>query len=100
MQALTDDDEWAEQVLRLPQAERRPTVPMAEWSPEVERLTDLLDRVGDLIRAVVASAGAKPKRMQPAPRPTTALDRARARRRRATHNRLVNVLLPHKASDQ
>lgn len=96
VQAVTDDEEWAEQVLSLPQRAQRPRVDMADWSPELERLTDLYDRLGELIRAVVAGAGAKPKRVAPAPRPTTALDRMRARKRRATHDRLVSVLLPDK----
>lgn len=96
VQAVTDDEEWAEQVLNLSQ-NRKPTVHIADWSPELERLTDLYDRVGELIRAVVAGGGQRPKRIPPAPRPTTALDRVRARKRRAQHDRLVSVLLPDKA---
>lgn len=99
MQALTDDDDWAEAVLRDPPDESKPAVPtvrLADWSPELEMLTNLYDRLGELVRVVAMSAGGKPRKAQPAPRPRTALDRARARRRKAQHNRLVEHMLPHK----
>lgn len=99
MQALTDDDAWAEAVIDLPQSDRPPSVRLADWSPELEMLTNLYDRVGELIRVTAMAAGSRPKRAQPAPRPRTALDRVRARRRKAQHSLLVSVLLPHKDSE-
>jgi len=100
--ALSDDDAWAEQVLA---AQRRGTaragaagVPMTHWSPEYERLTDLFDRVGELIRAVAMAGGGKPGRVHPAPRPTTALERIRRRQARQQHRRLVGTLLPGRDS--
>lgn len=94
VQALSDDDEWAERVIDNPQPERGPSVRMADWSPELEMLTNLFDAVRELTRVTAMSAGAKPKKVNPAPRPRTALDRVRARRRKAQHNRLVTILLP------
>lgn len=99
VQALTDDDEWAEQVLASAQSNRPAHPRMQDWSPELELLTSLYDRVGELVRVSVAATGSRPKRLQPAPRPVTALDRARARRRKAQHQRLVTTMLPHRATD-
>lgn len=95
MQALSDDDEWAEKVLADPQPERPPSVRMADWSPELEMLTNLFDAVRELTRVVAMGAGAKPKKVKPAPRPRTALDRVRARHRKTQHSRLVSILLPN-----
>lgn len=98
VQALTDDDEWAEQVIDAPQPKAAPSVRLADWSPELEMLTNIYDRLAELIRVQAMAAGGKPKKAPPAPRPLTALDRVRARRRKRQHNRLVSVLLPHKAT--
>lgn len=98
VQAITDDEEWAEAVLNnpAPDSDTPASVRLADWSPELEMLTNLYDRLGELIRVVAMTAGSRPKRVPPAPRPRTALDRVRARRRNATHNRLVSIMLPHK----
>lgn len=88
VEAQLDDPEFAEWALSQPDGGPRGPR-LSEWSAEVNRLTDIHDRLGELINAVVASAGAKPKRVPPTPRPYTALDRARLSRVRGRHAELV-----------
>src|SRR5690606_39551752 len=49
----------------------------------------LSDRVNELIAAVIASAGQRPPRVYPAPRPQTAYTRLEAEARTARHEDLV-----------
>lgn len=77
--------------------------PLQTWTPEVEALTNLLDAVRGVshtIAAVNSEKGKQPKPPKPAPRPTSALDRARKltefERKRAKHQELTMRLLPHK----
>ncbi|MER7167028.1 hypothetical protein ABT336_13300 [Micromonospora sp. NPDC000207] len=95
VEALTSDDEWAAAVVANPPEERPPSRRMAEWSPQVELLTNLLDAVRENTRVALASAGGKPGQFAPAPRPVTALERVRARRRVSKHESLVARVLPH-----
>ena len=67
---------------------------MADWSPEVELLTVLGDKISELTLTVAASAGVKPGRLQPLPRPALAVDRLRRQRSRAKHAALVARVLP------
>jgi hypothetical protein len=93
MQAVSDDDEVARAVL----ARRDDTVPhppLAQWTPELDTLAQILDRLGNLIGAVMAVAGNSPPRVTPALRPHTAFDRQRLEIRMTTHRRLVAQLLP------
>ncbi|MET0701728.1 MAG: hypothetical protein ABWY93_18915 [Mycobacterium sp.] len=70
---------------------------MQEWTPEVEMLTNVYDRLGEQISVTMAAAGArKPPRPRPAPRPKTAVDRVKARRREGTHKILTSKLLNRK----
>lgn len=90
--ALAQDEEAAEHQLAAdddaPSASNKP--PLESWSPEVEWLAANFDRMGELIQAVVAGIpGGKPPRIRPAPRPETALDRARRRRAWTRHDALV-----------
>lgn len=71
---------------------------MSEYSPELERLTDLLDRIGELIAVVAVTGGVRSQpQLKPAPRPVTAMERLRERRRKAKHRSLTARLLPHQA---
>jgi hypothetical protein len=69
---------------------------MSEWSPVVELLTLLANRLGELTQVVAALGGAKPGRVPPLPAPVTALDRVRHRVRRRKHAALVARVLPHR----
>ena len=93
VEAVTSDEEWAETVLKHPQPPA-PARVMSQWSPELEMLTNVYDRLGELIQVVAASHGGKPRRVPAAPRPVTALDRVRRRRARQQHLRLVAQVLP------
>lgn len=92
MEAISNDDEMAEQVLRQPESQqrgsRRPRI--SEWSAEMEKLTDLVDRMGEVMQAVVASAGGKPPKVHPQPRPKTAVDRLREKKRYEHHRKVVS----------
>jgi hypothetical protein len=95
---MTLDEELAEQTADAEAPADMPKVRMSEYSPELERLTDLLDRLGELISTVAAAGGAKhPPRVKPAPRPVLASARVRARRRVERHHRLVARVLPDTA---
>ncbi len=69
---------------------------MADWSPTVEILTAILDRLAELTQATAALGGAKPRRLPRAPHPVTAVDRVRERRRVQKHESTVARVLPHK----
>lgn len=59
-----------------------PSIPLVEFTREVELLTVVAELLQSLNANVRASAGDKsPPRVQPMPRPRTALDRAKERRR-------------------
>lgn len=88
MEAQADDDEFAEHVLSLPMPPD-PGPRVSEYTPEVAALTDIKDRLAELIATVIATAGSKPPRIRPSRRPTTAIDRARVRARTAQHDALV-----------
>ncbi len=70
---------------------------MSEWSVEVELLSTAVDRLSELIQTIAATAGAKPSRIQPQPRPQTAAERVEARMRLQKHRSIVARVLPHKA---
>jgi hypothetical protein len=100
--AVAQDDELAEAALNAaPEGTRvrlgSRAVPMTEWSPEVEALSTVVDRLAEVINAVVVnhpSGKGKPTRANPYPRPVTAVDRARARRRRQAAADLEAQLFP------
>jgi hypothetical protein len=79
--AIADDDEMADAEVRSAPATpaHAAPVPMTEFSPEVEALAALMDRLGELINTEIALKGGKPSSVKPYPRPVTAFDRARAR---------------------
>lgn len=94
MEALADDEEVAEQMLRRDRGgDSRPRRRMSDWSPAVEILTGILDRVGELTQAVAALGGAKPSKLPRAPYPVTAYDRVRQRRRADKHRSVVARVL-------
>ncbi len=98
-EALSNDEGLAEALLKMPQRPGLPTRRMREWSAEVELLSALVDRTAELIQAVAATKGAKPKQVRWMPRPVTAIQRLRARARKAKHNSLVARLLPGRGDE-
>ncbi len=90
MEALSLDEELAAQAAKLP-APKGPPVRMRDWSPELEMLTILIDRLGEVIKAVVAVQGGKPPKIQPMPRPKTAADDLKDPRRQ--HQRILSKVM-------
>jgi hypothetical protein len=88
--AMVQDEELAEMYLdqeRKDNAQaRKATRRMTEFSAEVELLSYVVDRLGELISATAAGNGAKPRRVTPMPRPDTAMARVRERRSRQKHS--------------
>lgn len=90
-EAWSNDPEVADFLLDQPEPPpSRPQVPLSEYDTQTALLADVLDRLGDVIVAVVGSAGGKPPKLPPAPRPVTGVERARARRERLAHEALVD----------
>ncbi len=79
---MADDDLFAQQVIDLDIPSTQTPRLMTEWTPEMEMLTNLYDRMGEQITVALAAAGVKnPAKVKPAPRPKTAMDRMRQKRR-------------------
>jgi transposase len=97
-EALTDDEELAVQIAATaPEPNKRPAHRrMTDWSPTVEVLTAILDRLAELTQTVAALGGAKPRKVPRAPHPVTAMERVRNRRRQQKHESLVSRVLPHR----
>lgn len=72
----------------------KPAAPdLAEYSPEVEVLAGLYQRLGELIQVTVAATGSKKKiKLQPWPRPETAESILHAHRVRKNQQHLADVI--------
>lgn len=88
--AMADDDELAEQ---LPEPDGDGSPPLTEYSPVVERLDLIVDRLGEVVTAVVNTVAKKPRKPpRPQRRPQTARDRARLKRRKMRHALILQRL--------
>lgn len=68
--------------------------PMSAWSPVVEAITTLTDRVNSLIYITRAANGAKGEQPpKPITRPTTAITSIKSKRRQQRHESLTARLL-------
>lgn len=87
MEAVSLDEELAAEVARNPE-QRKPSssVPMREWSLQMEALATMIDRLGDVVQAVIAVQGGKPPAIKPFPRPKTASDKLNDPRRQHQKN--------------
>ncbi|MFJ2567876.1 hypothetical protein ACIO02_33920 [Streptomyces sp. NPDC087568] len=86
--AMAEDEELAA-ALPEPEPGPPPPPPLRTWTPEVERLTLIADRLGELITAVHNTVAKRPgKSPRPLPRPETARDRVKRQQRRAKYDRL------------
>lgn len=99
VEAQANDEEAAKAMLDAPPPESEPVVRWSDWSPEVDLLARIEDRLQDQTRAIIAVNGGKPGRFHPAPRPSSALQRLQAQDRRAQHRKLVARVLPKKRLD-
>jgi hypothetical protein len=97
-QALATDPDLAAKLAQLPEGERKPQWRRShrDYSPEVEMLTSLFDRTGELICAVAATRGARSKPPQPGPRPISAIERIRRQKAEERHRKLTaRVIRPN-----
>lgn len=80
-------------MLRRQETEDRPArgVRLSEFDPIREELMILADRIGTLINIKFGK-----QQIRPRPRPITAIERAKERRRRERHEFIVAKVLPHK----
>lgn len=93
--AIADDDDLAAELARRP--EQKPGPPrLTEFSPEVEALAAAVDRLGAITNVLIRAYGGTPGKLQPYPRPQTALERARRRDRFERHKSLVARVLPNR----
>lgn len=92
--AMAEDEEAAEQLLAANggQMPKPGPPPLTEYTPEVARLDNVVDRLGEVMGAVIGGAGGKPPKIKPAPRPVTALSRVRDRIADAHHNAVVELV--------
>lgn len=69
--------------------------PLTTWTPEVNMLASVIDRLSTLIEIQKS----KPGQVVQYPRPQTALDKVRFRRAQQKHEAIVAQVLPPKAQD-
>lgn len=76
-----------------------PPPPLTEWSAEVERLTLIADRLGELITLLAAvNSKKKPQPYRHLPRPVTARQRAERRRRERKRDLIAERLAAARAA--
>jgi hypothetical protein len=92
---LVNDEEYARMVLDEKKRRNKAGLPvdtgpsMATWSPEVNLLAVIADRLA----AIIESNSAKPKNVVPYARPQTAFDRLERQEMKAIHERLTAALI-------
>jgi hypothetical protein len=92
---MANDEEFLERVLaEAPDEETSNRPPFEEFSPEVAAIYIVADRLADVCRGLVGLGGKKPKTIAPLPRPASALERIKNRKRRKQHEALVARVLP------
>lgn len=98
-EALATDPELAAQIAALPKSDRKGVWRRShrEFTAEVEMLSALFDRTGELIRAVAATKGARSRQPQAAPRPIAAIERIKRQTAEEKHRRLTARVLPQSA---
>lgn len=72
---------------------------MATYSPEVERLDKVIDKLSELAYITAKANQGNPKKPDPQQRPASAMEIARLRVRREQHDMLRSRLLPQEFAD-
>lgn len=96
-EAMATDIDLAKALAALPEADRKKGQwrrSYREFTPEVEMLSALFDRIGELIRLTAATRGARSKTPMSAPRPIPAIDRIKRQTAEDKHRRLTARVLP------
>lgn len=89
MEAQLNDPDVAEWIAAQPEKPGSGRPALRDFTPEVASLYDVVDRLGEVVAAIIASAGGKPPAVTPLPRPRTGIEKARARKARERHLSLV-----------
>jgi hypothetical protein len=92
-QAVADDEEAAASMLDHV-GERSSSTPLTEWTPEVQVLAVVANRLAEVINVLIKANGGKPGRTPTYPQPVTAIDRMRARRAKEDIDDMVSKLWP------
>lgn len=92
MEAQADDDELAEVVLETVTEQPEPRRRLSEWSPEVEALAAVVDRLSEVVGVLVVANGGKNPRIKPFLRPVVAADRIRSRKAREQHEHVLSLI--------
>jgi hypothetical protein len=94
---VSNDEEYAEMLLEAQEKAASeggekfaPGSPIHTWSPEVAILAVVVDKLSVLVEAQKQ----KPGQVMPYPRPKTAMDRVKHRRREQQHRSLVAQMVP------
>ncbi len=100
--AMLDDDEFADRIVaeaeKSGKSDAGPS--LEDWTPEAPYLAAAVDRLGEVVAALVGLGGRKPPKVHPLPRPRTAIDRARTRRSWDRHHSLVSEIEEARARRQ
>lgn len=95
-EAAVEREKWRELRAALGLPEEAPTnyrPRLTEFGPTEAMLAGVVDRLGEVIAATIAAAGAKPPTIRPYPRPAGADDRLAGRRRIEKHEARVATWL-------
>lgn len=89
-EAQADDDDLAEQL--VDQDRPASSFRVSEFGTTNALLAGIFDRLGEVIAATVSAGGGKPPKVDPLPRPVTALDRAAQRLADASYDYLMEQI--------
>lgn len=90
VEAKLNDPEYAEWAAAQKPGPPTPP-PLSEWSPEIARLADVVDRLGEVASILIGTASGKtPPSVTPVRRPVTGIDKVRAAQSKARHLSLVD----------
>jgi len=92
---MATDEDLAAEVAKLPEANRTASWSRSQrdYTAEVEMLSAVFDRIGELIRVTAATRGARGRQPQLAPRPVNAVEQERKRMAQVKHQKLADRLL-------
>lgn len=66
--------------------------PLSEWTAEMAALATIADRLAAVQQTIVATAGKRPKPVDPYPRPVTEFDRAKERAKEKRHEQMKQMV--------
>lgn len=93
-EAQSNDDELAEHIIKSEMELPKSKVRLSEFDGVREEIMLAVDRLGQLINIEAQKVLYKPR-----PRPVTAIERARERKRYENHNIVISKFLPHKSQN-